>query len=82
MIAKRRTNGSNSTIHGTKSYWQPLSYKISANLQIAKQQELRYNASASMQIPRYTGDKAKYKLSCCATPTNVDKYRIRLHTST
>ena len=36
---------------------QQLSYKTSANLQIAKQQELRYNTPSSMQIPRYTGDK-------------------------
>jgi hypothetical protein len=36
---------------------QQLSYKRSANLQIAKQQELRYNAPSSMQIQRYTGDR-------------------------
>jgi hypothetical protein len=36
---------------------QQLSYKRSANLQIAKQQELRYISPASMQIPRYTGDR-------------------------
>jgi hypothetical protein len=36
---------------------QPLSYKRSANLQVAKQQELSHNAPASMQIPRYTGDR-------------------------
>jgi hypothetical protein len=36
---------------------QPLSYKRSANLKVAKQQELRYISPASMQIPRYTGDR-------------------------
>ena len=36
---------------------QPLSYKRSTNLQVAKQQELNHNAPASMQIPRYTGDR-------------------------
>jgi hypothetical protein len=42
---------------------QQLSYKRSANLQIAKQQELRYNAPASMQIPRYTGDRQNINYS-------------------
>ena len=51
-----------------------MSYNRSANLLITKQQELRYNAPASMQIPRYTGDKAKYRLHWCPTPTNVVKY--------
>jgi hypothetical protein len=36
---------------------QPLSYKRSANLKVAKQQELRYISPASMQISRYTGDR-------------------------
>jgi hypothetical protein len=36
---------------------QQLSYRRSANLQIAKQQELGYNTPSSMQIPRYTGDR-------------------------
>jgi hypothetical protein len=36
---------------------QPLRYKRSPNLQVAKQQELNHNAPASMQIPIYTGDR-------------------------
>ena len=40
-----------------QSMVQILTGTHSANLQIAKQQELRYNAPASMQIPIYTGDR-------------------------
>ena len=58
---------------------QQLSYRRSANLQIAKQQELRYNTPSSMQIPRYTGDRQCIDYSAVQMWSNTASDSIPQH---